>query len=440
MKKLVSILSAASLVSALAVSTPAIAQESVYQRTLATFAGETVALTAQQRAQIKTAVESNPTAEKFICTGIRFETQPMSVNIMVRQRAKAACDYAKTLNPNLSTWFQNKPTKARSFAGKVLLTVKTPTGPIANIELNNYNPVVVTNTSLARVNEYYETVKNNQPIAFDLKAGPSVTSTQVATERARIAKSTVFWSSLYSAKPIAFLYSGADGEWMQSELLKLGDRFHGDLIRANSSASAGCALSLAVHTATQPYYLSCQTGDSAKDFMSVIPAHEFAHLPITSKFQNQPGGAFSSVPAWLNEGSAQFFGIALTKQSLDAGMKFWHQTHLNANSKVRVSTRTGDIELRDLARNITEAEIVELMTALEANSSLTSAAQYSMGHWAVELMIASGGMDKFIAFLDGMNSTTDWKSSFAKAYGMSVTDFYKSMTPYVKWIAATYRM
>jgi hypothetical protein len=40
-------------------------------------------------------------------------------------RAKAACDYAKQLNPALSTWFQNKPTNARSYAGKVLLTIKT---------------------------------------------------------------------------------------------------------------------------------------------------------------------------------------------------------------------------------------------------------------------------------------------------------------------------
>jgi len=427
------------LVGSIATPTQASVQYSVSQRTLATFAGDLVTLTPQQRAQIKAAVDDNPNAEKFICTGIRFETQPMSVNIMVRQRAKAACDYAKSLNPNLSTWFQNKPTKARSFAGKVLLTVKTASTPPANIDLNSYNPAVITNTSLARVNEYYELVKNNSPISYELIAAPNVTSGQVATERNRIAKSTIFWSALYSSKPISFLYSGSDGEWMQAELIKLGDRFHGDLVRAKSSPTAGCALSLAVHTQTQPYYLSCQTSNFADNRMSPIPAHEFAHLPITAKFQNQPGGVFSTAPAWLNEGSAQFFGIALTKQSQDAGMKYWHEIHLNVRSMVRVPSRTGDLELRDLARTITEDETVALMSQLESNSSLTSAAQYSLGHWAVELMIANGGMDKFITFLNGMNSSTDWKSSFANAYGMSVNDFYKSMTPYVKWIAENYR-
>ena len=96
------------------------------QKTLSPFRGSTTTLTANQKAQIKAVVDANPNAEKFICTGIRYESQPMSVNIMVRKRAKAACEYAKQLNPNLSTWFQNKPTKARSYAGKVLLTVKVP--------------------------------------------------------------------------------------------------------------------------------------------------------------------------------------------------------------------------------------------------------------------------------------------------------------------------
>jgi len=64
-------------------------------------------------------------AQKFICTVIRLEGQPLSISFTVRKRTKAVCDHAKGLNPNLSTWYQNKPTQARSYAGKVLLTIKT---------------------------------------------------------------------------------------------------------------------------------------------------------------------------------------------------------------------------------------------------------------------------------------------------------------------------
>ena len=96
------------------------------QKTLASFPGDATRLTTNQKRQVKAAVAANPNATKFICTGIRYISQPMSENIMVRKRAKAACDYAKTLNPQLSTWYQNKPTEARSYAGKVLLTIKSP--------------------------------------------------------------------------------------------------------------------------------------------------------------------------------------------------------------------------------------------------------------------------------------------------------------------------
>ena len=115
------------------------AKYKVYQRTLATFSGNATALTDAQRAQVRRAVEENPDAEKFVCTGIRFHSQPMSINIMVRKRAKAACEYAKELNPSLSTWFQNKPTQARSFAGKVLLTVKSPEGSSTAAERTDGN-------------------------------------------------------------------------------------------------------------------------------------------------------------------------------------------------------------------------------------------------------------------------------------------------------------
>jgi hypothetical protein len=106
----------------------AAAEYSAEQKTLASFSGSVTTLTTKQKEQVFAAIKANPNAEKFICTGIRYYDQSMSVNITVRKRAKAACEYALKLNPNLSTWFQNKPTQARSYAGKVLLTIKSPKG------------------------------------------------------------------------------------------------------------------------------------------------------------------------------------------------------------------------------------------------------------------------------------------------------------------------
>ena len=126
MRKLTAILGSFLLVVSFATPAQSVDEYTVRQKTLATFSSNATTLTSQQRAQVKATVDANPAAEKFICTGIRFYSQPMSVNIIVAKRAKAACEYAKDLNPALSTWFQSKPTQARSYAGKVLLTAKSP--------------------------------------------------------------------------------------------------------------------------------------------------------------------------------------------------------------------------------------------------------------------------------------------------------------------------
>ncbi len=101
----------------------------IVQKTLTSYSANVEQLSNRQKSEIESLVQSNPAADKFICTGIRLASAPVSENVLVRKRAKAACDYAQTLNPNLSVWFQNKPTKVRSFAGKVLITIKQASNP-----------------------------------------------------------------------------------------------------------------------------------------------------------------------------------------------------------------------------------------------------------------------------------------------------------------------
>jgi hypothetical protein len=96
------------------------------QKTLTDAVGRAILLSDIQKAEIEAVVKENPNAEKFICTGIRLAGTSDRMNLVVRKRAKAACDYAKQLNPELSTWYQSKTTKASSYNGRVLLVLKTP--------------------------------------------------------------------------------------------------------------------------------------------------------------------------------------------------------------------------------------------------------------------------------------------------------------------------
>lgn len=93
-------------------------------RTLSDHPGRATALTTKQKAEIRAVLAKGKGNTKFICTGIRLEGQSESMDRAVRLRAKFACDYAKSLDPNLSTFYQSKTTQARNFQGRVLVVSK----------------------------------------------------------------------------------------------------------------------------------------------------------------------------------------------------------------------------------------------------------------------------------------------------------------------------
>ena len=157
MRKYLAIVSSALLLVVGFAPASAATKYSVNQKTLATFSSSATGLTSMQKAQVKATVEANPNAEKFICTGIRYVSQPLSENIKVRKRAKAACDYAKQLNPALFTWFQNKPTDARSYAGKVLLTIKTA-------DMSGVSNQVTLDSSICKIEENSRARKIGDPV------------------------------------------------------------------------------------------------------------------------------------------------------------------------------------------------------------------------------------------------------------------------------------
>ena len=99
------------------------AAASYAQSYLPAFIGKAFNLTAAQKAAVKEILKGS-TASKFLCTAIRLTNGPASQNVLFLKRAKAVCDYAKTQRPTLATWFQSKPTKVQSYAGKVLVGLR----------------------------------------------------------------------------------------------------------------------------------------------------------------------------------------------------------------------------------------------------------------------------------------------------------------------------
>lgn len=96
------------------------------QKTLTSFAGSSSALSAKQRSEIKVLVDGSPEADAVVCTGLTLKGASRSVITTARTRAKAACDYAKRLEPALRSTVLTRTTSVRSNAGKVSISVRTP--------------------------------------------------------------------------------------------------------------------------------------------------------------------------------------------------------------------------------------------------------------------------------------------------------------------------
>jgi len=94
------------------------------QKILTDYPGRARAVTEKQKAEIKAVLDASPANTKFICTGIRLEGQPQGMNLVVRLRAKLVCDYAKSLRPDMSFWYQSKITKTSSYNGRVMVSSK----------------------------------------------------------------------------------------------------------------------------------------------------------------------------------------------------------------------------------------------------------------------------------------------------------------------------
>jgi hypothetical protein len=96
----------------------------VIVKSLTDYPGRTREVTETQKAEIRAVLERLDGNTKFICTGARVADNPYRMNVAVRMRAKLVCEYAKSLRPDLSYWYQTKVTKHDNFNGRVIVVSK----------------------------------------------------------------------------------------------------------------------------------------------------------------------------------------------------------------------------------------------------------------------------------------------------------------------------
>lgn len=106
-------------------SPPPSIEYKIIKRTLGGFPESSPVLTTSLRNSIKALVRAYAKAERFTCTGLIKVTNTTRERALIRSRAKSVCDYAESLNPLITTFFQTK-IGATSSVGRVLIEIKTP--------------------------------------------------------------------------------------------------------------------------------------------------------------------------------------------------------------------------------------------------------------------------------------------------------------------------
>ena len=103
---------------------PAGVKAPVIVKSLTDYPGRVRTVTETQKAEIREVISKLDGNTKFICTGARLASNPHGMNISVRMRAKLVCEYAKSLRPDLSYWYQTKITTHNNFNGRVIVVSK----------------------------------------------------------------------------------------------------------------------------------------------------------------------------------------------------------------------------------------------------------------------------------------------------------------------------
>jgi hypothetical protein len=413
-KKLFAFLASFALVGAFAIPAASGSEEKITQRTLASFSSSSTSLNNQHRSQIRAVVQENPDAEKFICTGIRLAGATTAENLRVRSRAKAACDYAKSLNPALSTWFQSKVTRATSYAGKVLLTVKSARVTAAPaVTLIEKVPAQKTLTSLASHIKALEfRASRITPLKLEYQIGPTADPVRVKKVIDSFANKLRLYQ-LLGLKGLDMdwvLVSENDYEWWREYRLSQEANYPVELWDKAKNELGHCGLSSDV-------FCGAGTGVNGKNYQDNVVGTRFTDRALDYVAQHEAAHFYQAVfgyggRCWFAEGQATFF-----------------ETYLENSSRSRSQVINTFKASPSKTAQLSEAELI---ARLQNNSVCDQdyRVAYDMGMLAFEYLYMNYSL-KQVHDLMVLSSNTPWSRAVPEVLGVGANELDAAIGRYV---------
>jgi len=306
----------------------------------------------------------------------------------------------------------------------------TPT-PVAKPTLDSLDAKAVYDFSRAAVAE--SLVKNGtSALSMKYLVGANVSEGAVDSVKLDLQKAIDLWGPAFSPtdRVTIIWYVQPDLEWAATTYRsESGNPVEWSSINASCTLNF-CGNATATTGRNGAYIFEQGMMLDRNGWNKATAGHEFTHLAQI----NLSGLNIYSMPLWLLEGSAQFYGEATgyfpadISKSIRKGMH--RQFASDASSLVSVNFQSKN--LKEVISSASASSTVQLMKLIEvgARGSSSTALAYLLGSYASEVLVSVYGHDKFSELYKSFETSSDWETNFQKTYGLSTTSFYEKLTPY----------
>lgn len=242
-----------------------------------------------------------------------------------------------------------------------------------------------------------------------------------------IEKSAQFWGNFYKpTKTIpVVIASPKTMDWLNTQLGKYSytlPQWRYDQIK--SMGDDGMQLDVDVNPSTDSviyFVVGSNTPWLTPNMVKTMITHEFVHTVQVGILKTRNG----LIPCWSNEGSAIFYGNAITAAgSGDVEIQYLKYRNEWLNQ----------LNFKNTLMGKSKEDLLALLKSSETDFRVCAAPLrlgYSAGSLMTELLVAKNGHEKFVKWWI-LSTEKDWKVAFKEVFGQDVDRFYSDVAiPYL---------
>lgn len=312
-------------------------------------------------------------------------------------------------------------------------TSSTPTTPApASPSPTPAAPVTAYEKAFAEVERVY---KSATPVGIDFKfiVAEDANKNFESLLKDTIEKSARFWSAVYQPKGEFPVILGGPGnlKWVEDQLARYGHTWASwdlALIQQEGDRSSRGDVRINNLSTITFYVIGNRYSNPDASTRSFI-SHEYVHSVQVSLFNSRSAG----IPNWAIEGSATFFGDALS--SIIGGRGLSDYTILRKGSVRRNYPES--LALHSLTRD----QLYDLIRSIESGDDARTCAEpklvcYTAGAAMTEKLVADFGFEKFANWWK-LSEKKNWYPAFEEAFGVNLDAWYQEVgIPYIQLVAS----